>query len=159
MESLSDLLSLHNKAALEHWGLWTGHHLVLSADENVFLWLMAIGQKMGMYAVLILTSLRPFQLFYCMFIQLWLKTSHVNVSHQIPVSKTQRFSRNEICIFIFFWFYMQTIVVQCDRDRAFLQIHVLSKQLRYGRKAYRKMWNPKVPKASPNYSSIPISNL
>lgn len=137
MEFLSDLLSLHNKAALEYWGLWTVHYLVLSADKNVLLWLMAIGQKMGIYAVLILTSLRPFQLFcfYSMFIRLWLKTSHVNVSHWIPVSKTQRFLRNEICIFIFFWFYMQTILVQCDRDRGFLQIHVLSKQLRYGSKS------------------------
>lgn len=101
---------------------------------------MTTGQKMALYVILNSTVLRPFQLhcFYCMFIQLWLKRGHANVSHQIPISKIQRFSRNEICIFIFFWFYMPTILVQCDRDRVFLQIHIFSKQLRYGWKNPKK---------------------
>lgn len=95
---------------------------------------------MALYVILNSTVLRPFQLycFYCMFIQLWLKRGHANVSHQIPISKIQRFSRNEICIFIFLWFYMPTILVQCDRDRVFLQIHIFSKQLRYGCKNPKK---------------------
>lgn len=43
------------------------------------------------------------------------------MSHQIPTSKIQSFSTTEICIFIFSWFYMQTILVHCGRDRVFLQ--------------------------------------
>lgn len=95
---------------------------------------------MAIYAILFLTSCRPFWLFcfYSMFIQLWLKEKSCNMSHKIAISKVPKVFKELNTHIHFFLFYVQTILVQCARGRIFLQIHGLSGQLKCGSKSPQK---------------------
>lgn len=60
--------------------------------------------------------------------------------------KSKDFQGMKYVYSFFFWFYVQTILVQCDRDKVFLQIHVLSKQLKCGGKIPQKGAKSQIPK-------------